>query len=135
MTNSIEVSNIFQFILIIAFLTIYVLATIIIKPLLLNNKRLVSTLILKISYLIYLGIFLIGVYLFIFYGPENIENQLSEIFFISLSTVLFIPNLGVIFRRRFRKYREHYNYFFSVINLAITIFILFKLDQLNWFIF
>ena len=135
MTNLIEVSNISQFILIIAFLTIYVLASIIIKPLMLNHKRLISTLILKFSYLIYLASLLLCVYLFIFYGPENIEDQLSEILFISLSTFLFIPNLGIIFRRHFKKYREHYNYFFSVVNLTTTVFIIYKLNQFNWFIF
>ncbi len=126
---------IFHFILMIVFLIIYVLAFIIVKPFLLNHKRLVSTISLKISYLIYLATLLICVYLFMFYGPNDIENKLSEIFFFVLLVCLFIPNLGILFRRNIKKYRVIYNYIFSAINLSITIFIIYKLDQFDWFIF
>ena len=126
---------IFHFLLIVVFLIIYVLAFIIVKPFLLNYKRLVSTLSLKISYLIYLATLLICVYLFMFYGPSDIENQLREIFFFVLLVCLFIPNLGILFRRNIKKHRKYYNYIFSVINLSITIFLIIKLNQLNWFIF
>ena len=126
---------IFHFLLMIVFLIIYVLAFIIVKPFLLNYRRLVSTLSLKITYLIYLAALLISVYLFMFYGPNDIENQLSEVFFFSLLIALFIPNLGILFRRNFKKYRKEYNFIFSVINLIITVFIIYKLDQFNWFIF
>jgi len=127
--------TVFHFILMIVFLIIYVLAFIIVKPFLLNYKRLISTISLKISYLIYLAALLICVYLFMFYGPNDIENKLSEIFFFVLLVCLFIPNLGILFRRNIKRYRELYNYLFSVINLSITIFIIYKLDQFNWFIF
>ncbi len=127
--------TIFHFLLMIAFLIIYVLAFIIVKPFLLNYKRLVSTLIFKISYLIYIAVLLISVYLFMLYGPSDIEHQISEVFFFTLLTCLFIPNLAILFRRNFKKYRKHYNYLFSLINLTITIFIIYKLDQFNWFIF
>ena len=127
--------TIFHFLLMIAFLITYVLAFIIVKPFLLNHKRLVSTLILKVSFLIYIAVLLISVYLFMLYGPSDIEHQLSEVFFFTLLTCLFIPNLGILFRRNIKKYREHYNYIFSLINLTITIFIIYKLDQFNWFIF
>ena len=129
------IQSIFHFILMIVFLTIYVLAFIIVKPLLLNHKRLVSTLSLKITYLIYLGVLLVYVYLFMFYGPSDIEAQASDLFFFFLLICLFIPNLGILFRRNLKKYRTHYNYIFSVINLIITIFTIYKLVQFDWFIF
>lgn len=135
MANLINTFYFFHFILFIAFLTIYVLAFIIIKPFLLNHIRLISTLSLKITYILYLTSLLIYTYLFIFYGPDNIENQSSEFFFFSMLACLFIPNLVILFRRHFNKYRTHYNYFFSIINLLITIFIIYKLDQCKWFIF
>ena len=127
--------TVFHFILMIVFLIIYVLAFIIVKPFLLNYKRLISTISLKISFLIYLAALLICVYLFMFYGPNDIENKLSEIFFFVLLVCLFIPNLGILFRRNIKKHRVMYNYLFSVINLAITVFIIYKFDKLNWFIF
>jgi len=126
---------VFHFILMIVFLIIYVLAFIIVKPFLLNYKRLISTISLKISYLVYLAALLICVYLFMFYGPNDIENKLSEIFFFILLICLFIPNLGILFRRNIKRHRVVYNYLFSAINLSITIFIIYKLDQFNWFIF
>ena len=126
---------VFHFLLMIVFLIIYVLAFIIVKPFLLNYKRLVSTLSLKITYLIYLAALLISVYLFMFYGPSDIENHISEVFFFSVLISLFIPNLGILFRRNFKQYRKEYNYIFSVINLIITVFIIYKLNQFHWFIF
>jgi hypothetical protein len=127
--------TVFHFILMVVFLIIYVLAFIIVKPFLLNYKRLISTISLKISYLIYLATLLICVYLFMFYGPNDIENKLSEIFFFVLLVCLFIPNLGILFRRNIKTHRMIYNYLFSAINLSITIFIIYKLDQFDWFIF
>ena len=125
----------FHFLLMLVFLIIYVLAFIIVRPFLLNHKRLISTLSLKLTYLIYLATLFICVYLFMFYGPEDIENQLSEIFFFGLLFCLFIPNLGILFRRNFRKRRGVYNYIFSVINIIITILLIYKLNQFNWFVF
>lgn len=127
--------TIFHFLLLIVFLIIYVLAFIIVKPFLFNHRRLISTLSLKLSYLIYLAILLVCVYLFMFYGPSDIENQLSEVFFFTLLTCLFIPNMGILFRRNFKKYRRFYNYLFSAINLIISFFLIYKLDEYNWFIF
>lgn len=127
--------SIFHFLLMVVFLTIFVLSIIIVKPFLINYKRRVSTISLKLSYLIYLAALLIGVYLFMFYGPSDIENQVSEAFFFSLLICLFIPNIAILFRRRFKKNRTQYNYLFSFINLAITIFIFFMLNRFDWFIF
>lgn len=127
--------TIFHFLLMVVFLIIYVLAFIIVKPFLFNHKRLISTLSLKISYLIYLAALLVCVYLFMFYGPSDIEHHLSEAFFFTLLICLFIPNIGILFRRNFNKFREHYNYVFSAINLIITFFIIYKLEQFNWFLF
>lgn len=126
---------IFHFLLMIVFLIMYVLAFIIVKPLLLNRKHLISTLSLKVSYLIYLGALLISVYLFMFYGPNDIEHQLSEAFFFTILFCLFIPNLGILLRRNFQNHRKNYNYIFSFVNLVITFFIIYKLDQFDWFIF
>jgi len=126
---------VFHFLLMVVFLIIYVLAIIIVKPFLLNHKRLISTLSIKISYLVYLFVLLISVYLFMFYGSNDIENNLSEALFFSLLISLFIPNLGILFRRKFRKNREQYNYIFSVINITITFFIIYKLNQFDWFLF
>lgn len=127
--------SIFHFLLMLVFITIFVLSIIIVKPFLINYKRKVSTISLKLTYLIYLAALLISVYLFMFYGPTDIETQVSEIFFFSLLLCLFIPNIAILFRRKFKRNRSQYNYIFSFVNLAITAFIIYMLDRFDWFIF
>lgn len=124
----------FHFLMMIVFLTIYLLAFIVIKPFLLNYKRKISTLSLKLSYLIYLLVLLVCVYLFMFFGPSDIEYQLSNLFFIIMLICIFIPNLGILFRRKFQKIRVFYNYLFSVVNLCISYFLIHKLVQHHWFL-
>lgn len=133
MTNVVQ--NIMHFLLIIIFLIIYILAFIIVKPFLINHKRKISTLLLKISYLVYLGALLVSVYLFMFFGPNDLEYQISNFFFLGLLICLFIPNLGILFRRKMEKYRSEYNIAFSIVNGIIICFILYKLIQHNWFLF
>jgi len=125
----------FHFLLMLVFLVLYILAYIIVKPALMNHKRPASTLSLKITYLIYLAALLVCVYLFMFYGPSDIENQLSEGFFFGLLISLFIPNLAILLRRNIHQNRVAYNIIFSVVNLIITFFLIYKLNQHNWFIF
>jgi CDP-diglyceride synthetase len=123
----------FHFLMMIVFLTIYLLAFIVIKPFMINYKRKISTLSLKITYLIYLAVLLFCAYIFIFLGPSDIEYQLSNLFFIIMLICIFIPSLGILFRRRFQRIRVFYNYFFSVINLCISYFLIHKLMEQNWF--
>ncbi|MEE4198729.1 MAG: hypothetical protein V2I54_13910 [Bacteroidales bacterium] len=124
----------FHFLMMIVFLTIYLLAFVVIKPFLINYKRKISTLSLKISYLIYLAMLLVCVYLFMFFGPSDIEYQLSNMAFVIFLLLLFIPNLGILLRRKFQKIRIFYNYFFSGINLGISYFLIHKLIQNQWFL-
>jgi formate hydrogenlyase subunit 3/multisubunit Na+/H+ antiporter MnhD subunit len=128
------VQNIVHFLLMIVFLIIYLLAFIIVKPFLINHKRKISTLLLKISYLIYLLIVLVFVYLFMFFGPADIEYQISNLLFIFLLVGIFLPNFGILLRRKFERHRTEYNYIFSIINLTIAGFIIYKLIQHGWFL-
>jgi|SRR6056297_2188927 len=124
----------FHFLMMIVFLTIYLLAFIVVKPFLINYKRKISTLSLKISFLIYLAVLLVCVYLFMFFGPSDIEYQLSNLAFLMLLLCIFIPNMGILFRRKFQKIRIFYNYLFSGVNLGISYFLIYKLIQQNWFL-
>ncbi|OFX86590.1 MAG: hypothetical protein A2W99_15770 [Bacteroidetes bacterium GWF2_33_16] len=128
------VQNIVHFLLMIVFLIIYLLAFIIVKPFLINHRRRISTLTLKISYLIYLLVLLVFVYLFMFFGTTDLEYQISNLLFIFILICLFLPNLGILLRRNFEKYRTEYNYMFSLINIIVVVFIILKLVQHNWFL-
>ena len=95
------------------------------KPHQLHKRRLVSTLVLKLSYLFYLFVLCIVVYMSslvkggldkVFYGVE---------FFIFL-LVLFVPTIGIFARKlgHFSKKREGYNYFFTLVNILSVFAIL-----------
>jgi peptidoglycan/LPS O-acetylase OafA/YrhL len=101
---------------------IFALAYAYLKPHQLHKRRLVSTLLLKISYLIYLLVLLIIVYL-----SSLVKGGLEEVFFgvefFAFLIVLFVPNIGILARKigHFSKKREEYNYFFTIVNI-ISVF-------------
>jgi hypothetical protein len=104
---------------------IFSLAYAYLKPHQLHKRRLVSTLLLKISYLFYLLVLLIVVYL-----SALVKGGLEEVFFgiefFAFLIVLFVPNIGILARKlgHFSKKREEYNYFFTVVNILSVIAIL-----------
>jgi len=132
MNNAVQ--NIVHFLLMVVFLIIYLLAFVIVKPFLINHKRKISTLFLKITYLLYLLALLVFVYLFMFFGPADLEYQISNLLFVFLLICLFLPNFGILLRRNFEKYRTEYNIAFSLINCIIVVFIILKLIQHDWFL-
>jgi len=95
------------------------------KPHQLHKRRLVSTLLLKGSYLLYLLILLIVVYL-----SALVDGGLDKVFigveFFAFLVVLFVPTIGIFARKlgQFSKKREGYNYFFTAVNLLSIISIL-----------
>ena len=104
---------------------IFSLAYAYLKPHQLHKRRLVSTLLLKASYLFYLLVLLVVVYL-----SALVKGGLEEVFygieFFAFLIVLFVPNIGIFARKlgRFSKNRESYNYFFTVVNILSVIAIL-----------
>ena len=91
------------------------------KPHRLHKRRLLSTLLLKISYLFYLLVLCIIVYL-----SALVKGGLDKVFFgiefFAFLIVLFTPNIGIFARKLnyFSKKREQYNYFFTIVNLLST---------------
>lgn len=110
---------------IIFIIIIFALAYAYLKPHQLHKRRLVSTLLLKISYLIYLLVLLIVVYL-----ASLVRGGLGEVFmgveFFAFLIVLFAPNIGIMARKLgpFSKKRENYNYFFTIVNIISLLVIL-----------
>ena len=104
---------------------IFSLAYAYLKPHQLHKRRLVSTLLLKISYLTYSTVLLIVVYL-----SALVKGGLEEVFFgvefFAFLIVLFVPTIGIFARKlgHFSKNRESYNYFFSIVNVLSIIVIL-----------
>jgi hypothetical protein len=110
---------------IIFIIIVFALAYAYLKPHQLHKRRLVSTLLLKISYLFYLLVLLIIVYLSALV-KDGLENVFYGIEFFAFLVVLFVPNIGIFARKlgHFSKKREGYNYFFTVVNILSVIAIL-----------
>lgn len=112
----------------IAFLLIYVLAFLLLRPFRLHRKRKISTISLKLSYLIYFAILLIYVFFIIFFKEEEteFESQYEDMktimIYVATLLAIFIPNAAIMIRRKFNKKRVEYNYVFTVINLLTVIF-------------
>jgi hypothetical protein len=110
---------------VIFIIIVFSLAYAYLKPHQLHKRRLISTLLLKISYLTYLLILLIIVYF-----SALVKGGLEEVFFgiefFAFLIVLFVPNIGIFARKlgHFSKKREGYNYFFTIVNIISIIAII-----------
>ena len=127
-----------HFIFIAAFLLIYIIAIIILKPFRIHRKRPVSTIFIKASYLIYLVCFLLMAYLILFFLPaaEPAEELDEERILNSLTVfsilAFFIPNIGIMIRRRILSWRVTYNYLISGFNIVIALGLLWFILDLPW---
>ena len=106
-------------------LMIFALAYGYLKPHQLHRRRKISTLLLKVSYLLYLLILLIVIYLSVLV-KGGLQEVFYELEFFVFLFVLFVPTMGIFARRleRFNKKREGYNYIFTGINVLSIIALL-----------
>ena len=121
-------------VLFIVFLLTYIMAYNYVKPFLINRKRKYSTLSLKLTYLIYLAFLLIFMFLFLLFGANQVEYRITDSVFFSVLLLLFLPNIGILIRRKVKNIRVIYNYIFTVINLSATYYLIIKLIENRWFI-
>lgn len=104
---------------------VFALAYAYLKPHQLHKRRLVSTLLIKVSYLLYLLVLLIIIYLSALVNG-GLEKVFYGIEFFAFLFVLFVPTIGIFARKlgQFSKKREGYNYFFSIVNVFSIVAIL-----------
>lgn len=120
MTNFPEILNYILGVLFI--IIVFSLAFAYLKPHRIHKKYPFSTLLLKISYLLYLLVILVIIYL-----SSLIKGGMSLVFlgveFYAFLIVLFIPTIGIFARklRHFKKNRENYYYFFTIVNVICII--------------
>ena len=102
---------------IVFIIIVFALAYAYLKPHQLHKRRLISTLLLKGSYLLYLLVLLILIYM-----SALVKGGLEKVFygveFFAFLLVLFVPTIGIFARKlgQFAKKREGYNYFFTIVN-------------------
>lgn len=127
-----------HFIFIAAFLLIYVIAIIILKPFRVHHKRPISTVFIKVSYLIYLACFMLLAYLILFFStsiePEedSAEEQIFNVFTVFCVLAFFIPNIAIMIRRRIGSWRVTYNYMVTALNFLISVGLLWFIKDLPW---
>jgi hypothetical protein len=118
--------NILRFILGIVFIIlVFSIAYAYLKPHQLHKRRPVSTLLLKGSYLLYMLVLLIIIYLSALV-KDGLESVFFGIEFFAFLVVLFVPTIGIFARKlgQFSKNRENYNYFFTIVNSICIIALL-----------
>lgn len=110
---------------IVFIIIVFALAYAYLKPHQLHKRRLLSTLLLKISYLLYLLVLLIVIYLSALVRG-GLETVFYGIEFFAFLVVLFVPTIGIFARKlgQFSKKREGYNYFFTIVNILSIVAIL-----------
>ncbi len=127
-----------HFIFIAAFLLIYIIAIIILKPFRIHRKRPVSTILIKASYLVYLACFLLMAYLILFFSAsgeptEDVDEEkiLNTLTIFSIFA-FFIPNIGIMIRRRIDTWRVTYNYILTALNFLIALGMIWFIMDLPW---
>jgi len=123
MTNFPEVLN---YILGVMFIIlVFSLAYAYLKPHRIHKEYPVSTLFLKVSYLLYMLVLLVIIYL-----SSLVKGGMSEVFlgveFYAFLLVLFVPTIGIFARKlgHFKNTRQNYYYFFTVVNTLSIIALL-----------
>jgi len=127
-----------HFIFIAAFLLIYIVAIIILKPFRIHRKRPLSTIFIKASYLIYLACFMMMAYLILFFSAttepaEDVdEERILNALTVFSVLAFFIPNIGIMIRRRIGSWRVTYNYVVTALNVLISLGLIWFILDLPW---
>ncbi|MBN1950415.1 MAG: hypothetical protein JW801_04375 [Bacteroidales bacterium] len=130
--------NIFQFFFLVGYIILFIVSIIILRPFRVHKRRRVSTMSIKLSYLIFLALFLSFTYMLLF-GPKSTENtdttnepEFFNVYFLIFLSSTIIPNIGIMIRRRIKKKRVEYNFSLTVINLMYAAYLLFLILTERW---
>jgi hypothetical protein len=129
--------GIFQFFFLIGYIILFIVSIIILKPFRIHKRRKVSTMSIKISYLLFLALFLTFTYMLLFgkkvisEGDQPYDSIFNFYFLIFLSATI-VPNLGIMIRRRIKKNRMEYNILFTIVNLLYALYLLFLIVTGQW---
>jgi hypothetical protein len=129
--------GIFQFFFLTGYIILFIVSIIILRPFRIHKQRRISTFSIKISYLIFLALFLIFTYLLLFgnkiHDKENKPyDSLFNIYFLVFLSATIVPNIGIMIRRRIRKKRVKYNIFLTAVNVLYSLYLLFLIITGEW---
>lgn len=129
--------GVFQTFFLIGYVVLFIVTVLILQPFKYHRRRLKSTIILKLSYLLYLVSFLIFTYLLLFGKKEISDSEqpydtLFNIHFLFFLTSTLVPNIGIMIRRKIRKSRVDYNILVSIINLIYFSYLIYLCVSHKW---
>lgn len=127
----------FQVFFLLGLIFIYLISFFILRPFRKHRKRKISTISLKISFLTFLAVFFVFIYLLLFKPRVDVQDPLLydtifNIHFIIFATATIVPNVGVMMRQRMKKHRIEYNLIFTMINLLYIFYFLYMLSSGKW---
>jgi hypothetical protein len=129
--------GIFQFFFLTGYIILFIVSIIILRPFRVHKRRRFSTISIKVSYLIFLLLFLIFTYLLLF-GTKRYDKaakpyeSIFNFYFIFLLSATIVPNLGIMVRKRIKKKRIEYNLIFSGVNILYSFYMLFLILTGKW---
>ena len=129
--------GIFKFFFLVGYIILFIVSIIILRPFRVHKRRKVSTMSIKISYLIFLALFLTFTYMLLFGKKVIDENDqpydtIFNVYFLIFLTATIVPNVGIMIRRRIKKNRVEYNIIFTMINLLYSLYLLFLITTGQW---
>jgi hypothetical protein len=129
--------GIFQFFFLTGYIILFIVSIIILRPFRVHKRRRFSTISIKVSYLIFLLLFLIFTYLLLF-GTKRYEKaakpyeSIFNFYFVFLLSATIVPNLGIMIRKRIKKKRIEYNLIFTGVNILYSFYMLFLIMTGKW---
>ncbi len=129
--------GIFQFFFLTGYIILFIVSIIILRPFRIHRQRRISTISIKLSYLVFLLLFLVFTYLLLF-GNKSLDKgskpyeSIFNFYFVVLLSATIVPNLGIMLRRRIRKKRVQYNILFTTVNIIYSVYLLFLVLTGKW---
>lgn len=129
--------GVFQIFFLIGYAVLFVVTVLILRPFRYHKRRQKSTVLLKMSYLLYLLSFLVFTYLLLFGKKATSEadhpyDTLFNIHFLFFLTSTLIPNIGIMIRRRIKKNRTEYNILVAIINILYFLYLTYLCVTSKW---
>ena len=129
--------GVFQTFFLIGYVVLFVVTILILQPFKYHKRRLKSTILLKMSYLLYLASFLAFTYLLLFGKKEISDSEqaydtIFNIHFLFFLTSTIVPNVGIMIRRKIKKNRVEYNILVTIIILLYFFYLSYLCVSHKW---
>lgn len=129
--------GIFETFFLIGYVILFVITVLILQPFKIHRRRTKSTILLKVSYLLFLASFLLFTYLLLFGKKEVADTEkpyetLFNVHFLFFLSSTIIPNVGIMIRRKIKSNRMEYNIFVTVINLIYFFYLIWLCTSHKW---